>query len=87
MNRKMNRMNADEENVMFMEDMKWTASLQLAPEDWESNFSHILFFICVHPVHLPEELEVSSPAISASLRLRLNFFIRSRVRDAAITYL
>ena len=47
----MNRMNADEEDVMFM-DMKWTAILQLAQEDWESKFSHILFFICVHPCHL-----------------------------------
>ena len=33
----MNRMNADEEDVMFM-DMKWTAILQLAQEDWESKF-------------------------------------------------
>ena len=47
----MNRMNADEEDVMFM-DMKWTAILQLAQEDWESKFSHILSFICVHPCHL-----------------------------------
>ena len=48
----MNRMNADEGNVMFMENMKWTAILQLAQEDWEYKFSHILFFICVHPIHL-----------------------------------
>ena len=30
-------MNADEEDVMFM-DMKWTAILQLAQEDWEYKF-------------------------------------------------
>ncbi len=57
----MNRMNADEEDMMFM-DMKWTAILQLAQEDWESKFSHILFFICVHPIHPWFEFIIKSPA-------------------------